>query len=190
MLVLTYGYTCMVWKHYLQQKDAWVHLNVWVMICEQNLNSIGEFATTWMPRFTVNMMGRLWSVQRERAIGMLQCGRSFKDVAATFQVHKSTISRLWRKFQDTKSTADLCRSRRPCVTTPKQDRQIRLWHLRNRFSPATLTATQAQGMHNNPISTQTVCNRLRDAHMMARRLYGGLFLTPPRWQNRVRWVRA
>ncbi len=86
---------------------------------------------------------------------------------------------------------DLRRSGRPRVTTPRQDRQICLCHLRNRFRPATLTAAQTQGTHNNRISPQTVRNRLREAHMMARRpAYGGSFLTPPRGQNRVRWVRA
>ena len=120
-------------------------------------------------------MVRLTAIQRERAIGMLQAGRSLTDVSVTFQVHKSTICRLWRRFRATDTTDDRPRAGRPRVTTPQQDRHIRLTHLRDRFRTATHTALETPGTHNNIIcaSNVTVRNRLWDANLRARRPYRG-----------------
>ena len=80
-------------------------------------------------------MPRLDNSSRDRAVGMLELGASQADVARRFGVSRMTISRLWRRFQTTNSTADRPRSGRPRVTTPRQDRMIRLRHLRNRTEP-------------------------------------------------------
>ncbi len=45
-------------------------------------------------------------------------------------------------------------------------------------------------MHNQIISAQTVRNRLREAHLHARRPYWGLDLTAVRHRNRLEWVNA
>lgn len=74
--------------------NVWAHWNLWVVICEQKLNSIGVFAKMWRPHFTVYTMGRLSSVRRERAIGMLQSGRSLRVLPVTFQVSPSTAARI------------------------------------------------------------------------------------------------
>jgi hypothetical protein len=64
---------------------------------------------------------------------------------------------------------------------------IRLWdHLR----PATRTADETVGLHNRRISTQTVRNCLREAHLHARRLHQGLELTAVRPRNRLQWENA
>ena len=134
-------------------------------------------------------MVRLTAIQRERAIGMLQAGRSLTDVSVTFQVHKSTICRLWRRFRATDTTDDRPRAGRPRVTTPQQDRHIRLTHLRDRFRTATETALETPGTHNDRICASTVRNRLRDADLRARRPYRGPLLTPVRRRNRQQCVR-
>jgi hypothetical protein len=54
------------------------------------------------------------------------------------------------------STPDRVRSGRPRVTTPAQDRHIRLRHLRDRFTTATSTAAAIPGQRR--ISDQTVRN--------------------------------
>ena len=45
--------------------------------------------------------------QCERAIGMLTAGMSARDIARHFQCHKSTISRLLNRFQQTGKVTDL-----------------------------------------------------------------------------------
>ena len=135
-------------------------------------------------------MPRLRQNQRERAIGMLTGGMSQRRVARNLGVHVSTISRLWSRYDETGSTVDRPRAPRPRVTTPQQDRHIRLQHLRNRFLPATVTAAQTRGRHQNRISDQTVRNRLREADMHSRRPHRGMVLTPARRRVRLQWSRA
>ena len=58
--------------------------------------------------------------QRERAIGMLTTGMSARDVAWHFQCHKSTISRLLNRFQQTgkvQTHPDQADRVKPCVET-------------------------------------------------------------------------
>jgi transposase len=63
-----------------------------------------------------------------------------QQVALQFGVNVSTIERLVRRLRDTVRVADRPRQERPHVTTPRQDRAIRLAHLRNRHVTATETA--------------------------------------------------
>ena len=133
-------------------------------------------------------MPRMTQVQRERALGMLHAGQNFTVVAGHFGVSISTIQRLWTRVQDTGSTNDRPRSGRPRVTTMRQDRRIRVLHLRERLRPATVTAVEVRGTHNARISAQTVRNRLRSAGLRARRPYYGLPLTDARRRARLAWV--
>ena len=59
----------------------------------------------------------------------------------TFGVHKSTISRLVQRLRATSRLTDRPRSGRSRVTTQRQDRRIRLVHLRNRLRTTTETAS-------------------------------------------------
>jgi len=108
-------------------------------------------------------------------------------VAEHLQVHRSTISRLLARHRATGSVRDRPRSGRPRVTTQRQDRLIRLQHLRNRQQQATETARTTPGRHNNRISAQTVRNRLRRHGLRCRRPYRGPPLTAVRRQNRLQW---
>jgi transposase len=92
---------------------------------------------------------------RNIAIGRLQAGESQNEVARTLNVNQSTISRLRNRFQQTGSTNERQRSGRPRITTPGQDRCIRVFHLRNRTNAASTTAARIPGLLR--ISTQTVC---------------------------------
>lgn len=109
---------------------------------------------------TTTTMPRLTSVQRERAIGMLQARNRSDRVARHFGVHPSTISRLRTRLEATGSTADRPRPSQPRVTTPAADRHIRMLHLRDRFRTATRTAAEIPG-RNNP---RRRCNAVRDAN--------------------------
>jgi transposase len=95
-------------------------------------------------------MPRLTEVQRGQAIALLMQGQR-QQVALQFGVNVSTIERLVRRLRDTGRVADRPRRGRARVTTPRQERAIRLAHLRNRHVTATETALTTVGNHNRHI---------------------------------------
>ena len=84
-----------------------------------------------------SIMVRLTDVQRGRAIALLMQGQRQQQVANHFWVNVSTIERLVRRLRETGHLADRPRSGRPRVTSRRQDRTIRLAHLRNRHFTAS-----------------------------------------------------
>ena len=120
-------------------------------------------------------MPRLNEDQRNNTIGRLQAGETKTHVSRVLNVSQSNISRLWDRYQQQGSIHDCLRSERPRVTTPAQDRHIRLRHLRDRFTTATSTAAAIPGQRR--ISDQTVRNRLREAGIRARRPVKAVVLT-------------
>jgi len=111
------------------------------------------------------MMFQLLTLSKEargRAIGMFQIGQKQRQVARHFGCSVKTINHLWQRFNQTETTTDRPRSVRPRVSTPREDRRIRLLHLRNRFVPATVTARNLPGCR---ISAQTVRNHLRSTSL-------------------------
>ena len=130
-------------------------------------------------------MPRLSAADRNIAIGRLEAGESQSAVARHFNVHHTTINRLWHRYNQFNSTNDRPRSGRPRVTTPAQDRFIRLFHLRHRFAVATATAGQVPGLRR--ISEQTIRNRLREAGIRPYRPKVGPALRPQHRQRRVQW---
>ena len=135
-------------------------------------------------------MVRLTDVQRGRAIALLMQGQRQQQVANHFGVNVSTIERLVRRLRETGHLADRPRSGRPRVTSRRQDRTIRLAHLRNRHLTATETALNTVGTHNRQISPKTVGSRLREIGLRARRPYAGLPLTQARRLRRMAWLTA
>ncbi len=79
---------------------------------------------------------------------------------------------------------------RPRVTTPAQDLHIQHLHLQDHLRPATRIAAATIGLHNQRISAQTVRNRLREAHLHARRTHRDLDLTAVHRHNRLEWANA
>ena len=76
-------------------------------------------------------MPRLSREQRLRAIGMLEAGLGQRTVARRLGCSQPAISNLARRYNQTHSVNDRPRTGRPRVTTPAQDRQIILQHLRD-----------------------------------------------------------
>ena len=130
-------------------------------------------------------MPRLDPATRNIVIGRLQAGQSQHEVARTLNVNQSTISRLWNRFQQTGSSNDRPRSARLRITTPVQDRYIRVFHLRNRTVSASTTAVGIPELQR--INSQTVRNRLRQHGIRPKRPYYGAALTPLHRHERVRW---
>ena len=140
--------------------------------------------------FFSSIMVRLNDVQRGRAIELLLQGQRQQQVANHFGVNVSTIERLVRRLRGTGRLADRPRSGRPRVTSRRQDRTIRLAHLRNRQLTATETALNTVGTHNRQISPRTVRRRLREHGLQARRPYVGPPLTQARRLRRMAWLTA
>ncbi|XP_048245276.1 uncharacterized protein LOC125376897 [Haliotis rufescens] len=98
-------------------------------------------------------MPRLDAATRNIAIGRLQAGESQSSVARRLNVSQSTISRLATRYNQTGTTHDRPRTGRPRVTTPAQDRYIRVLHLRDRTATGESTAARVPGLRR--ISGQT-----------------------------------
>ncbi|XP_071104774.1 putative ankyrin repeat protein RF_0381 [Haliotis cracherodii] len=90
-------------------------------------------------------MPRLTTVQREKAICMLPMGATQRAVAISMNCSKMTISRLVTCLRQTCITAHRSRSGRPNVTTPQDDRYLRVLHLTNRFLTVTSSAANSLG---------------------------------------------
>ena len=135
-------------------------------------------------------MRRLPRDERLRAIGMLQTGTSQREVANTFNVSKSVISRLWNRYQQTQNVDDRPRSGRPRSTTRAQDRFIRNQVLRNRTQTANQVAANLNQATGVRVSGQTIRNRLHAAHLNARRPRVVPPLTARHMDQRRQWCRA
>ena len=108
-------------------------------------------------------MPRLPQNDRERAAGMVQAGMTYQAVADHFNVSRITISRLMIRPRQTGRTNDRPRNDRLRVTPQRQDRHLRLIHIRNRMITAEDIACRTPGLANVRISGQTVCRSLRES---------------------------
>ena len=75
-------------------------------------------------------MPRLHQNDRERAVGMVQTAMAHQAVANHFNVSRITIFRLMIRLRQTGRTNDRPRNGRPRVMSQRQDRHLRLIHLR------------------------------------------------------------
>ena len=135
-------------------------------------------------------MVHLSQLDTDRAIALILQGRSQRDVAQQFGVHESMISHLVQRLRATGRLTDRPRSGRLCVTTQRQDRGIRLVHLRNKLRTATEASREVIGTHGHRVCPRTVRNRLREFDLRPRRPYMGPNLMPRRRQRRMQWLHA
>ena len=101
----------------------------------------------------------------------------------------STIYRLLDCHRVTGDASNRRRSGRLRVTSVRQDRLIRLTHLRNRFQSTVATSRQTRGLNNRWISVVTIRRHLRNAGLRARRPYYGPRLTRRHRTEHLRWCR-
>lgn len=112
---------------------------------------------------------RLGEGDLNRAVGMLESGRTQVDVAGFFRVTQSVISRAWTRYQTTGSVTRRHGGGRQRCTTHAQDRCLVISASRNRHSNARKLQETFQRATGVLISDQTVRNRLHDAGFRARR---------------------
>ena len=109
-------------------------------------------------------------------------------MARTLNRSKRAIEKLWAKFNQTGTVANRRRRPRRRVTTRRQDRYIVLSHLRDRRMTAASTARRTIGIHNRPVSDDTIINRLREAGIRARRPMRVPVLLPRHRAARLAWA--
>ena len=134
-------------------------------------------------------MGRLNKAQRHRAVGMVDGGLSFRKVARRMGCSHQTMMKLAERNATTGSVSDRQRPGRQKVTSQRQDQNIVLSHLRNRFRTAVKTAQETLGINNQRISASTVRRRLRERDIRSHNAYRGNVLTPICRRNRYDWCR-
>ena len=114
---------------------------------------------------------------------MVEGGLSFREVARRMGCSHQTIMKLVERNETTGSVSDRQRPVRKKVTSQRQDRNIVLSHLWNRFKTAVKTAQETVGINNQRISAFTVRQRLRERDIRSHNEYIGNVLTPIRRQT-------
>ena len=131
-------------------------------------------------------MPRLSNEDQNRGIRCLDGGQSVLVVARAFGCSRQTLINLRTRLHQTGSVSDRPRPGPRRVTSLREDRYIRLRHLRDRFVTATSTSMELLG---GRVTAQTIRNRLCTAGLRARRPYFGPILTREHRQQRRLWTR-
>ena len=98
----------------------------------------------------------------------------------------TVVARAFGCSRKTWSVADRPRPGPRRVTSQREDRYIRLRHLRDRFATATSTSME---LLEGRVTADTIRNRLRTAGLRARRPYFGPIHTRVHRQQRPLWAR-
>ncbi|GFU38672.1 HTH_Tnp_Tc3_2 domain-containing protein [Trichonephila clavipes] len=123
-----------------------------------------------------------------RVIGRLESGETQHSVADAVEVARSVVARLWNRFQETGNVRRLPGAGRSRATTSTDDRYIQLTAHPNRTENATQLQRQLLLATGRRVSSQTVCNRLHEGWVYARRPMVCIPLTPRHCAARRRWA--
>ena len=107
--------------------------------------------------------------QVAQAVQLVQDGTPVREVARRFGVSPSTVSRLWTRFRETGLYTRRPGQGRRRLTTPRQDRYLRVRVGRHRRSTAQDLQEDLRRATGVRVSDQTVRNRLHGAGLRARR---------------------
>jgi transposase len=113
-------------------------------------------------------MQQLRQNDRERAMGLIQARITHQAVADHFNVSRRTISRLIIRLRQTGRRNNRPGNGRPRGTSQRQDRHLRLIHLRNCMITAEDTVHRKPALANVRISDSIVRRRLRECGLRTR----------------------
>ena len=136
-------------------------------------------------------MAKLSNLNRSRAMGMVEAGRSYQQIANHLHVAKRTVVRLVQRYRATDSVKDRPRSGRPKCTTVVEDRRIRLLSLQQRTRPATVIrdVIRADRQHDQQgLCSQTVRNRLHEFGLKSRKAAQKPTLAQHHRDARMQWA--
>ena len=127
-----------------------------------------------MPKLSVEDSARL--------IGHLEAGQSITKVCQLFNVNKTTVYRLQKKYEQTRSVKRSRGSGRPRKTTHEEDRDIVTIHENDRFKNPKATASDAN------LSVWTVRRRLKEQGLSPRKPACNPRLTVNHREARLQWA--
>ena len=135
-------------------------------------------------------MPQLRQNDRERSMGMVQAGITHQVVADHCNVSRITISRLIICLRQAGRTNDRPRNGMPHVTSQRQDRHLRLIHLRTCMITAEDTAHRTPVLANVRIADANLRKRLRECGLRDRRPVVEPILKQRHRTARLAWPRA
>ena len=135
-------------------------------------------------------MGKTSVGQRWRAIGMTMAGMCATAVGRALQIPARTVRGIIARYRDDpNSVCDRKRTGRPRITSARQDRILALDARRNRFQTCNTLRYRWHQLNGVRVSQRTVCRRLNDARLHARRPLVKFPLSERHKQARLMWAR-
>ena len=132
---------------------------------------------------------KLSDAERGMAIAWLQEGVAVREVGRRLRVTHSVIQRLRDRYNNHGRVQEARRPGRPRKTNRRQDHFITVSALRNRTATANMLRGQLRAASTVIVSSQTVCNHMRDVNMRSRRQAVRSPLTRAHRHARLEWAR-
>lgn len=124
-----------------------------------------------------------------QVLALLQQGLSQRIVAAQLHLSQSSVSRVYRRFQETGSFIRRPRTSRQRCTSERDDRFIVSTSLRNRHMTGVDVQQELRRVREVTVSEWTVRRRLREANLTPKRPATGPKLTAAHRQVRLQFAR-